>query len=211
MKKNYNRLAEFALLGGILGFMLAVWPTVAPGQDSTGQPRQEPLGQDPWVVFKVIVERNMFSRQRGVRVERPDRNDGGTQTPPPAPNPESYYLLKGIVQEDGAFMAFVEDKRSGDILRLHEGDAVARGSIKSLNLDSLEYELEQRIVVVTMGHDLEGGQGTVTMADLLDGLQGSSSLTTAERQGGSPAPQPTGAEADILKQLMERRQQQLGQ
>ena len=57
------------------------------------------------------------------------------------PNPESYFLLKGVVQENNQFIAFVEDKQTGSVLRLRQGDRVARGTVKSLTLDGLEYEL----------------------------------------------------------------------
>jgi len=199
MKKDYNRLTTCTLLAVVLGLIVAIWPATGLGQDSTEQ-------QDPWAAYKVIVERNMFSRQRGARAERPDSS--GTRTPPPTLNPESYYVLKGIVQENGAFIGFIEDTRGGGILRVRKGDSVARGAIKALSLDSIEYQLEDRTITVTMGHDLQGGQGAVTISQLYEWSQTSS---TTPQEGTTQPSSPSGDDADILRKLMERRQQQLGQ
>ncbi len=201
MKKDCNRRAPCTLMAVVLGLAAAVWPAPGPGQDSTEQ-------QNSWTAYKVIVERNMFSRQRSAGAERSNRGDGDVRTPPPAPDPESYYLLKGIVQENGAFIGFLEDTRSGEILRVHEGDKAARGVIKALSLDSIEYQLEDRTMTVTMGHDLQGGQGAVTMSQLSEWLQTSS---PAPQQGTTQPSSPSGDDADVLRQLMERRKQQIGQ
>jgi hypothetical protein len=133
------------------------------------------------------------------------------RTPPPAPNPESYYVLKGIVQEDDVFIAFLEDTRGGQILRVSKGDSVARGIIKALGLDSIEYQFEERTITVTMGYDLEGGRGAVTMTQLYELSQTYSTTPQEDATSAAGESSLSGDEADILKQLMERRQQQLGQ
>jgi hypothetical protein len=120
-------------------------------------------------------------------------------------------VLKGIVQEDDAFIAFLEDTRGGQILRVRKGDSVARGVIKALGLDSIEYQLDDRTITVTMGYDLEGGQGAITMAQL---YELSETTPTTPQEGATSAPgesSPSEDEAEILRQLMERRKQQLGQ
>lgn len=122
------------------------------------------------------------------------------------PNPESYLLLRGIVQEDGTFIAFVEDTRSATILRLRQGHSVARGTIASLSLDSLEYELEGKKTTIRMGYDLEGGHGAVTAGELMEWSQTSAAVGATEAEPAAP----TGEQADILKQLLERRKQELG-
>jgi hypothetical protein len=154
-----------------------------------------------WTPFEIILKRNMFSRQRV-----PERVEGPRPDPITiVPNPESYLLLKGIVQEDQQFIAFVEDKRTGSVLRLHEGDSVARGTVKSLTLDSLEYEFQDQTTLVHLGLDLEGRGGAITAGDL-------SSFMPMTSSSGSSTPSPPSAdEAEILKRLMEQRRQQMGQ
>lgn len=180
----------------------------AEGQElSTTVPGQEPANPSySWDTYRIVVERNMFSRQRGPRVDRSRRQ---VPVAPPAPDPESYVVLKGIVQEDGAFIAFLEDTQSGQIRRVRQGDSVVRGRIKSLTLDSIEYEFGDRTVTVTMGLNLQGGVGGAAFTGMYDLTQTSSTPSAAGTTESSAA--STEDEAEILRQLMERRQQQIGQ
>ncbi len=161
------------------------------------RPRSERGEQ--WAKYNIILDRNMFSRTR--MPSRPQ--EAAEDRPKIVPNPESYYLLKGVVQEDHQFIAFVEDKRTGSVLRLREGESVARGTIKSLTLDGFQYQFQDKTIPVSMGSDLEGGSGAVTAGDL------ASFSSMAAPSTGSAA--PSADEAEILKRLMEQRQQQLGQ
>jgi hypothetical protein len=160
--------------------------------------------------YDVILQRNIFSRQRSPFRPRDDRESQAAV----APNPETHFLLKGVVQENSQFIAFVEDTQGGGVLRLRQGDRVARGAIKTLSLDALEYQLEDKTVSVKLGCDLEGTRGVV--AAPVTNTQ-STSQTPAPASTATPAgataqtPAPSGDEAEILKRLMEQRKQQLGQ
>ena len=168
---------------------------------------EQPDPENSWGIYKIIVERNMFSRQRRSRTNRP-RIQRQVPVAPPAPDPESYVILKGVVQEDGEFIAFLEDTQSGQILRVRQGDSVVRGKIKSLNLDSIEYEFEDKTTTVTMGLNLQGGREGSTFAGMYE-LSQTYPSTSEEGTSESSAP-PSEDEAEILRQLMERRQQQVG-
>lgn len=195
MKKNCNKLAIWALSAGALGLIVVLWPAPGLGQNATQQ-------KDLWAQYEIILERNMFSRQRGFAQRQRDNKERREVV---VPNPESYFLLKGIVQEDGHFIAFLENTRSSSVLKLRQGDRVARGVIKSLTLDVIEYQFEERTTTVRLGQDLEGGLGAVTMNELME-----FSNTVPAGQPAAPTVAPTGEEVDILKQLMERRKQELG-
>ncbi len=164
------------------------------------RPRSERGEQ--WAKYNLILDRNIFSRTR----EGPRREESRDVRPTVVPNPESYFLLKGVVQENNQFIAFVEDKRTGTVLRLREGDTVARGLVKSLTLDGLQYQFEDKAILVSLGSDLEGGSGAITAGDL---ASFSSTAAPAASAAGSSA--PSADEAEILKRLMEQRKQQLGQ
>ncbi|MDI6450681.1 hypothetical protein [Anaerobaca lacustris] len=193
MDTTSNRLIACAVAIGAL-WLAVLWPAVGRAAESEQKP-------DVWSAYKVIVDRNMFSRQRGAAERRQRRTEERVVT---IPDPESYHRLRGIAQENGTFVAFVEDTRSGETLKLRQGDAVARGSIESLDLDSIVYRLEDRTISVVIGQDLLGGRGAVTMTELLEWTPTSTSAPQTV-----PAP-PTGNEADILRQLLERRKQELG-
>jgi len=201
MNKRCRHSKIFITIAVLLGLGVAAWPDGGEGQGPTNP-------SDSWDTYKIVVERNMFSRQRGARVDR-SRTERQVPVAPPAPDPESYVVLKGIVQEDGAFIAFLEDTQSGQILRVRQGDSVVRGKIKALTLDSIEYEFADRTTIVTMGLNLEGGLGGATFTGMYELSQVYSS-TPQQGTTESSSP-PTEDEAEILRQLMERRQQQIGQ
>ena len=185
---------------------VAAKPDESRSSRSSERSRGRSAGQDEqWAKYEIVLQRNMFSRQRvPFRPQEPV-----VERPRVMPNPESYFLLKGVVQENNQFIAFVEDKQTGSVLRLRQGDRVARGTIKSLNLDGLEYELADKTTPVSMGFDLEGRHGAVTAGDLASYMP----MAAPTVQGAATGPQaaPPADEVEILKRLMEQRKQQLEQ
>jgi len=203
MTNSYCRHSALVLL-----LSAAVAPALTAWSASGARQGREPTGrQDAWAKYEIILNRNIFSRNRQpLRARRAVEEE---PKPMVLPDPESYYILKGIVQEDREFIAFVEDKRDGSILRLRTGDAVARGTVKTLSLDMLEYEMADQVTAVKLGFDLQGGYGAVTATDLMEWSQ--TSTTPAAPVPSGQEPVPSADEADILKRLMEQRKQQLGQ
>ena len=200
--KHYSKTSPCILLAVVLGLIISLWPKYGLSQDAA-TPKQ-----DTWENYQIILQRNIFSRQRGPRIDRSQRQRKQRMDTPPPPNPESYFVLKGIVQENGVFIAFIEDTQRGQILRVREGDSVARGKVKTFNLDTIKYHFEDRTVTVAMGYDLEGGEGTITFDQMYELSQAYSSTS---QEGTKESSSPSADEAEILKQLMERRQQQLEQ
>lgn len=201
MKNRYNKNFGSAILHFRFCILLVVLSLPAFGQGTTS-----PEPQDAWTKYQIIMQRNVFSRQRSpIR----QRQSGERPTAIVAPNPESYFLLKGIVQEADKFIAFLEDNRSNNVLRLREGDSVARGIVKDFTLDSIEYQLEDRTINVVLGRDLEGGQGAVTINRMLE--LSATAPATSSQKSASAEQTPSADEVEILKKLMEQRKQQLGQ
>jgi len=159
--------------------------------------------------YEIILNRNIFSRQRTPFRPR-DRN---IESQVVVPNPETHFFLKGIVQENSQFIAFVEDTQGGGVLRLRQGDRVARGQVKALSLDAIEYQLEDKTVNVKLGCDLEGARWTTVASGLpsMSQMPAPASMTPAGQQPQQQTPAPSAGEAEILKRLMEQRRQQLGQ
>ncbi len=197
----------------------------APNTDETGQSVASDTEEDtgPWAKYRIILRRNIFSRQR--TAYRP-RDRSSVMQAVAAPNPETHFVLRGITQEDNQLLAFVEDTQDGGVLRLRQGDRVARGAIKTLSLDTLEYQLEDKTISIRLGYDLEGTRAPVVMA--MDEVSivpqtPTPAATPAPASTAAPAgpqtqtqvqpkaPVPAGNEADIIKRLMEQRRQQGGQ
>ncbi|OHB76028.1 MAG: hypothetical protein A2Z25_22040 [Planctomycetes bacterium RBG_16_55_9] len=174
-------------------------------QSVVGQEAAATDSQNTWAKYQIILQRNIFSRQRGPIRQR----DAERARPVVIRNPESYLMLKGIVQEDGTFIAFIEDTQGNKVLRLREGDSAARGVVKNFTLDSIEYQRDDKTVGVALGRDLEGGQGTLPMSRLLE-LSAASSPVSDPNAATKPSA-PSEDEAEILRKLMEQRKQQLGQ
>lgn len=219
MKNKYNTISRWLLLAVALGSTIILWPqsglsqeTSTPNPNPNLENETKPLitaeravaGQDSWATYQIILQRNIFSRQRG-----PIRQRRARTRPVVTRNPESYLLLKGIVQEDGTFFAFVENTQGSSVLRLREGDSVARGTVKNFTLDSIEYQLEDKTISIAIGRDLEGGQGTLSMNRLLE-LSATSS-PVSDPNAVTEEPILSEDEAEILRKLMEQRKQQLGQ
>lgn len=197
-----TKLMMGILLAAALGAILAFRPAMTTGQE------QQAEESNAWANYEIILQNNIFSRDRRPKVvgqpeAKPEQEEVVVR-------PESYYRLKGLVQEDGAFIAFIEDARYNNVLQLREGQSVARGTIQNLTLDSLEYNYQDsdKTVTVQIGRDLEGGFGTVTRSDI---MQWTPTETPSDAPSTSTSSEPaTGDEADILEQLRQRRQEQLG-
>jgi hypothetical protein len=79
--------------------------------------------------FAVLQTRNIFKHG-------PSKPGG-----PGAPGgPEASFVLKGIVEAEAKFTAFIEDKNAKHVTPVGIGGAIALGKIKSINLDAIEYE-----------------------------------------------------------------------
>ena len=125
MKKYNNKITICILPTIALVFIITIWPQASLSQDAA-MPKK-----DTWENYQIILQRNIFSRQCGPLIDRSRRQ---RMDAPPPPNPESYYVLKGIVQENGVFIAFIENTQLGQILRVRQGDSVARGKVNTFNL-----------------------------------------------------------------------------
>jgi len=99
--------------------------------------------------YKLILERNIFSRDRRPYVPRERRS---TYRPPPPI--ETDYCLKGITREHDTLTAFIEQLSTGIIDRYTVNAKIARGSIQAITLDLVEYAMGPAAV----SNDLKGSE-----------------------------------------------------
>ncbi len=250
MMKHSNRVVVWT--GGLIlaGGLLAVLSAGSLAKEK--EAAREPV----WDDYKVILKRNMFSRNR-----QAPREDVGPVIQPPDPNAESFYILRGITKENGDYWVFLQDNKQGGMLQKRIGDEVARGKIKTvLGLDAIEFQMGETTRTIGMGFDLEGGRGKIDTRDVgnfarmggdrpgsggdmrggpggmrpsdmmgrsrqRSGFDTGFSRSGRDRGMGMSTMQPSssstsssaadttlsGDTAEILRRLMERRQQALGQ
>jgi len=195
--------------------------------------------------YKLILERNIFSRDRRPYVPREPR----TYRPPPPI--ETDYCLKGITREHEQLTAFIEQLSTGIIGRYTLNAKIARGSIQAITLDQVEYALGPaaasnelsraqtasdpndpnnpavpvdpndpntisaasgvKVTQVRVGQTLQGlapgNRASSAMVFQDNTAPADTSSATSETPGDA---EPMGdEESEILKRLMQRRQQEL--
>lgn len=166
-----------------------VWLLVfLPGLAAAAGP---PDGQASWAKYEVLLEGNIFDRQRG-RAEREEREAAEKR----APAPEHYLFLRGVTRLNGEHVAFLEDMRSGEVLRARSGEAVLAGRVGKVVLDSVEYVKGGEARTVAVGQNLQRGNAPPEEG------------AAAGPAAASPA---EGGAADILERLRRRREEELEQ
>jgi hypothetical protein len=91
--------------------------------------------------YKLILERNIFSRDRRPYV--PQRERKTTYRPPPPI--ETDYCLKGITREHNQLTAFIEQLSTGYIDRYPLNAKIARGTLQTITLDTVEYAMDTAV------------------------------------------------------------------
>lgn len=187
--------------------------------------------------YRILLERNIFSRDRRPYV--PERERPVRRVPPPPPI-ESTLVLTGISRQQGQTVAFIENLGTGRIERHVISSLIARGRVQSLTLDYLVYARKVEAAVsdpnaasatdtarvspppqltkVWIGQTLMGETSTGSRSFSTNpGTEYFAAPTTGALPGagGSPAsaeatPADSGEQSDILKRLLERRKQELG-
>jgi len=122
--------------------------------------------------YAILGQRNIFLKDRS-RGSRNGSNGNGSSTQssstqPTRRSPEETLLLRGIVIEQGEVRAYFEDIANSRMLRVAQGESIARGRITSIGLDAVDYETPAASgaggtgsgaghrTFVAIGHDLTG-------------------------------------------------------
>ena len=136
------------------------------GRNSSG-----PSDSDYRQTYGVLSESNIFLRERTRRtyVAEPSSRPA---LPPAAP--EKSFVLTGIVIEDGAYRAYVEDANRRSFVRLR---------VVGIDIDAIAYEYDGQVSWVMLGQDLSGSQVATWSSTT---LAGSAGPTTGPSDAGPP-------------------------
>ena len=177
--------------------------------------QDDPVASDPpsfEVKYKLILERNIFSRARQVyrEVVEVPRNE------PPPPPLEASFVVVGISRQKDMTVAFIEDTSLGQVDQYAVNSQIAMGKIQAMTLDSLQYVVSTDIndvnaVTVTAVKVGQSLLGETASGERRDSRRTTSRRPTERNDEAEPA-QTSGADdlSDedmdaVLKRMMEKR------
>ena len=165
-----------------------------------------PTAKNTYDTYKVIFERNMFSKDRlppRERTERPRQIRTTTVL--------SIYVLRGTAAEAGRAhkFAFVEEKISGDSDVARIGTKILSGQIKDIQINYVLFEENGTTRKVKVGEEFGETSSTETR-DVTESAGGDEAADTTSPKEGQAEEPSSGGESDVLKKLMERRKRELG-
>ena len=129
-------LARLAMAAMLLG----AGPTTQPAENADAPVPMAALPEE----FAILQTRNVFGTLK---------NHSGSQA---AGGPDAGFVLKGVVLAGAGYTAFVEELASKQVRPLVVGDTVSRGKIKSIDIDTIEYEVSGSAHRIEVGQDLNG-------------------------------------------------------
>ncbi|MGE5609949.1 MAG: hypothetical protein ACM359_11895 [Bacillota bacterium] len=150
--------------------------------------------------FGLIVQRNIFARNRAQTSQRPS-----TRSDPP-PKPAAFHILTGIVRrEDGdGYLAFIEDTRAGTTNKVLVGSTIAQGTVKRIDFGAIEFETDGRLVTVEIGKSLVGSSSVPQASTTQPSSESGSADSSARTGSGSSVPS-----GDVAERMRQRRLQEL--
>jgi len=157
--------------------------------------------------YKVVYERNMFSKdRRPPREVQPRTTTRRVRTTTVL----SIYVLRGVSAEAGRAhkFAFVEEQISGESSMAWIGTKILDGRIKDIRLDYVVFEEDGETRIVRIGEEFGKASSTVT-EDVAESADGNEADDDASEEEKAEESTPSD-ESDILKRLLERRKRELG-
>lgn len=164
--------------------------------------------------YGVITDHNLFLRDlhkpRPPTTQRSDWRNG-RENDVVREAPERNFVLRGIVIEDNELRAYVENTRTGQMLRMQPGEAVASGRIDEIVIDAVSYEANGQIVWIDVGHNLAGTRvievprGFASVTGSGAATQPAASGATGQPGAGGATTPVTGGEGLSIEELMRRR------
>lgn len=166
--------------------------------------------------YSILAERSIFQKGSHVtRVVERSRSQPGPSVAAPAPAKaaamEDSLVFEGATESGDHFLALVEDRTTSKALMFQVGDAIARGRIAAITLDTLDYVATGNVVHVQVGQNLRGETMSPATSDAVASTGSTTAPSTgAPGDGSAAAPGGSGGSNDIVERLRRRRQAELG-
>jgi hypothetical protein len=157
--------------------------------------------------YRLVLDRNIFSKTRVIYREASSTTlPTGYLSSSSSSQIQPALTLTGVTRESGTTTALIEDRRSGRTSFYHLGDTLENGKITAIDLDSIEYTLNNgQAARVALGNPLLGGPTYAVSAS-----SGTSAPTTGPSSfGAAPASSGSGGDTnDLIERLRQRRLQE---
>jgi type II secretory pathway component PulC len=164
---------------------------------------QQDAPQNAYENYKIIFERNIFSKDRlPPQKQSEGRRVRTTQV-------LAIYVLRGIAVQKEERVAFVEEQISAQTMKAGIGTELLNGRITEIKYDRVAFEQNGQTKYVKVGGEFGKTESTVVSTVSEEEQQEETPINTEEPAGGGTS--GGSEESDILKKLMERRQSELGQ
>jgi len=149
--------------------------------------------------FKIIADRNIFDPNRSPR-------SAGRTEPRKAARVESFALVGTLSYEKGTF-AFFDGTDSSYRKALKAGDSIAGYKIAEIAADGVKLEAEGKQVELNVGMQMKKqDESEWQLAGNAESFAKSTPATGASEKGETSS---SGGESDILKKLMQKREEDL--
>jgi type II secretory pathway component PulC len=189
----------------IIGLAIVMAVMAGGVQTSAGESSTAPSSS--YEDYKIVYEKNIFSRLRYTPPAQ-SREAGGTRKETVV---LSLYVLRGVAVETQNRLAFIEDEISGQSRRLTVGDMILEGTITEIYPDRVVFREKDQSREIRIGQEIDRLEYVVERP-----IAGSAESPTQTAPASSAAPAKSSApassadEADVLKKLLERRKQEMG-
>lgn len=179
---------------------------VAGGAGPTPAPAPTPNKNASWDDYRLVLNRNIFSKDRRSREVRV-RN--GFDPAPPQYRAEDFLVLTGVVVQGDLHVAFLEDKRTGESVRVPAGKTLGKGTVEAVTIDGMDYRLGNAARHVSIGDSLTGVTATVAAASVsAPPTPGSGDAAPTVSSTGGPTSGPSAANLNDVAERMRLRRLQ---
>ena len=194
----------------VAAWLLAV---ALPAPIATGEERS-------WDSYRILTDRNIFRRDR--RRPRPPVTTTAVRVRPD--DSDRRLVLTGIAATDAEPVAFFENTRTGETVKVSVGETVGKGALKAILLEAVEYEREGTTRRIGFGRSLAGTADAVlirreppvrpvapapTTSDANKPTTEPSEATTQPSDEPPAPPRGDSNLSDIEEQMRRRREQEL--
>jgi hypothetical protein len=158
----------------IIGLSILMWSTA--GLVSGGEIKNT---SKTWDDYKVIAEKNIFSRNRIKDVPVSE-----VQQPVVVIPEQTYYTLRGITRQSDGYISFIEDERTMAVTKVRKGEKIGGGKVSNIGLDDISFEYGGRTVKVEIGMNLErqkSGSGVQYYPSRTNASKGTPQISTIDQ------------------------------